>query len=164
MFSYFDKLVEDRIQKAMDEGQFKNLPGEGKPIVLSDDDFLNPDVWMRNKILKNAGYLPPWVELAWEIEHDEERFKQVQADFAAWLTATASALRVLSPSERAGRRTKEDEAFHQHVGRYVRMAEPLRDKIEQCNAMVPIHILEKVNIWGGLPRRADGGALHRPLP
>ena len=147
VFSYFEKLVEDRIQKAIEAGQFKDLPGEGKPLNLSDYDFLNPDVWMMNKILKNAGYLPPWVELAWDIEHDQKRLQQVEAGYASWLVTTRTALGPVSPGQRAERREREHAQFRYHLERYVRAAESLRDKIERFNAIVPIRVLVKVNIW-----------------
>lgn len=143
----FERLVEERIQKAMDEGQFRGLPGEGKPIELSDYDFLNPDVWMSNKVLKNAGYLPPWVELAWDIEADEQRLAAVVADYDAWLTRTRAMLLPLSRLERIDRRAAADAAFHAYIERYVRLAEPLHDKMVNFNVMCPIHRLAKVAIW-----------------
>ena len=147
MPSFFDIVIEERIQKAMQEGQFKNLPGDGKPIHLDDYDFLNPDVWMMNKILKNAGYLPPWVELALDIDHDQERLKQSEADYAAWLAATRRTPAAASAAGRATQQARDNAAFQVHLERYVRLAEPLRDKIENFNVMCPIRVLEKVNIW-----------------
>lgn len=143
----FDTLVEERIQKAMEEGQFRNLPGEGKPINLTDYDFLNQDVWMSNKILKNAGYLPPWVELAWDIEGDQQRLAAVNAEYDAWLESTRGTLLPLKQSERAVGRTAIDRAFHAHVEQFVRVAEPLHEKITNFNVMCPIRRLEKVTVW-----------------
>lgn len=146
MFPFLESLVEERIQKAMQEGQFKNLPGEGKPIPLSDYDFLNPDVWLGNKILKNAGYLPPWIELAWDIDHDQRRLEKVQAGYHAWL-ATTRAVFLGRPRAQEEERRAAHATFQRHLERYVHLAEPLRDKIENFNVMVPIRALEKVNLW-----------------
>lgn len=143
----FETLVEERIQKAMEEGQFKNLPGEGKPINLTDYDFLNQDVWMSNKILKNAGYLPPWIELAWEIDADEQRLAAVTAGFEDWLASARAMLLPLPQGDRALRRAATDRAFHTHTEQYVRIAEPLHEKITNFNVMCPIRRLEKVTVW-----------------
>ena len=35
-----DRLVEDLIQEAMSKGEFKNLPGSGKPLKLEQNPFL----------------------------------------------------------------------------------------------------------------------------
>ncbi|MFC2947430.1 DnaJ family domain-containing protein [Virgibacillus sediminis] len=51
-------FVEERIKKAMDEGEFDDLPGKGKPLDLKEDlQGLSPELRMGYKILKNAGYI-----------------------------------------------------------------------------------------------------------
>ena len=50
-------IAERRIQEAMAEGQFDDLPGRGKPQKLEDLSHLPPEVRMVYTILKNSGYL-----------------------------------------------------------------------------------------------------------
>ena len=57
------RLVEDRIQKAQDEGVFDSLPGKGKPLNLEDDSFVPEDLRLTFKVLKNARCLPIEMEL-----------------------------------------------------------------------------------------------------
>lgn len=57
-----DKLIEERIRKAQAEGAFDNLPGEGKPLNLDDDQLIPEELRMVCRVLKNAGYVPPEVE------------------------------------------------------------------------------------------------------
>jgi hypothetical protein len=64
---YLHKLVEDRIQKAQDEGVFDNLPGKGKPLNLEEDSFVPEDLRLTFKVLKNAHCLPIEMELRKEI-------------------------------------------------------------------------------------------------
>jgi DnaJ homolog subfamily C member 28 len=54
--------IEDKIRKAMEEGQFENLPGKGKPLRLDQDPNEDPDWRMAFHVLKNAGYTLPWIE------------------------------------------------------------------------------------------------------
>ena len=61
------KLVEERIQKAQEEGVFNNLPGQGKPLKLDDDSAIPEDLRLTYKILKNANCLPVEMELRKEI-------------------------------------------------------------------------------------------------
>lgn len=61
------RLVEDRIQKAQDEGVFDNLPGKGKPLNLEDDSSVPEDLRLTFKVLKNARCLPIEMELRKEI-------------------------------------------------------------------------------------------------
>jgi hypothetical protein len=64
---YLHRLVEDRIQKAQDEGVFDNLPGKGKPLNLDDDRSVPEDLRLTFKVLKNAHCLPIDMELRKEI-------------------------------------------------------------------------------------------------
>lgn len=55
----FDGLAEQRICEAIARGQLSGLPGEGQPLVLDDDLLVPAEVSMSNRVLRNAGYLPP---------------------------------------------------------------------------------------------------------
>ena len=72
MLPGFDKIVEERIRTAQRKGQFKNLAGSGKPLVLEDDRHIAEELRLAYKILKNADCLPPEVELKKEIERTEQ--------------------------------------------------------------------------------------------
>jgi hypothetical protein len=50
-------VAERKIEEALAEGQFDNLPGMGKPLELEDMSHLPADMRMAYTILKNGGYL-----------------------------------------------------------------------------------------------------------
>jgi Domain of unknown function (DUF1992) len=60
-------LAEERIRQAEAKGEFRNLPGAGKPLELEDLSGVPEDMRMSYKILKNAGYIPPEMQLQKEI-------------------------------------------------------------------------------------------------
>jgi len=62
-----EKIAEERIREAMARGEFANLPGAGKPLHLEDDVMIPEDLRVAYKILKNAGCIPPELELRKEI-------------------------------------------------------------------------------------------------
>ena len=64
---FLSKIVEERIQRAQEEGIFDNLPGKGKPLQLDDDHGIPEDLRLTYKILKNANCLPIEMELRKEI-------------------------------------------------------------------------------------------------
>jgi hypothetical protein len=64
---FLDKIVEDRIQRAQEEGAFDNLPGKGMPLKLDDDSCVPEDLRLAFKVLKNSGCLPIEMELRKEI-------------------------------------------------------------------------------------------------
>lgn len=55
----YEKIVEQRIKEAMEQGEFDDLPGKGKPIPLEDDSLVPEDLRLAYKLLKNADCLPP---------------------------------------------------------------------------------------------------------
>jgi hypothetical protein len=86
-------IAERKIREAMERGEFDDLPGAGKPLVMEEDLAGVPaELRMAYKILKNAGFVPPEVELRREImslrelvstmeDDDERRQKQRELDF-----------------------------------------------------------------------------------
>ena len=58
---------------------FDNLPGKGKPLQLDDDPFTPPHLRLANRILKNAGVLPDWMQLEKDIESARDDCSRVLA-------------------------------------------------------------------------------------
>src|SRR6202012_5368796 len=57
-----DALVEQRIAAAAARGEFDDLPGAGAPLALEDDALVPEEVRVANRIVKNAGFVPPAIE------------------------------------------------------------------------------------------------------
>lgn len=53
--------IEEHIKKARKEGAFDKLPGHGKPLDLKQNAF-SDDQQLAFDVLKNAGFLPAWIE------------------------------------------------------------------------------------------------------
>lgn len=81
-------IAEARIKEAERKGEFENLSCMGRPIEYEDDSMIPPDLRMAYKALKNAGYLPPEMQLKKDIhsaldllehmEDEKERYTQMQ--------------------------------------------------------------------------------------
>lgn len=78
IFSVFDKIADQKIREAMERGEFKDLPGQGKPLNLEDDSHLPQDLRLAYKILKNADCLPPELELRKQIHTTETLLAEIQ--------------------------------------------------------------------------------------
>jgi len=68
----FQRIAERRIEKAIRDGVFDDLPGAGKPLKLEDDSHVPEDLRIAYKILKNANFVPPEVSLRKEIAKAED--------------------------------------------------------------------------------------------
>jgi hypothetical protein len=67
VFNVFEKIAEDRIQEAMRNGEFDNLPSQGKPINLDYWASLPEGIRAGLMVLKNAGFMPEEVQLLKDI-------------------------------------------------------------------------------------------------
>jgi len=73
----FQKIIEKRIQEALNRGDFDDLPGRGEPLPVEDDSRVPEDLRLAYKILKNANCLPPELELRKEIRQMEDLLENI---------------------------------------------------------------------------------------
>lgn len=70
-----EKFIDDQIKKAMDAGEFDNLPGKGKPIDLTAYFETPEDLRLAYSILKSNNFVPEEVEMLKEIEELKKRLE-----------------------------------------------------------------------------------------
>lgn len=68
----FDKIIEQRIQQAIDNGDFDNLELKGQPLDFSHLSLLPAEMRMGYTVLKNSGLIPEEMELKKEIYSIEQ--------------------------------------------------------------------------------------------
>lgn len=74
-------IAERKISEAMARGELDNLAGAGKPLAMDEDlSGVPAELRMAYKILKNAGFVPPEVELRKEIVSLREMLGQLEDD------------------------------------------------------------------------------------
>lgn len=82
------RIAEERILRAIAEGKFDNLQNVGKPLIFEDESWIPEDLRLAFRVLKNAGVVPPELELRGEImnlrslidtiDDDKERLKKIR--------------------------------------------------------------------------------------
>ena len=74
-------IAERKIAEAMARGELDNLAGAGKPLAMDDElSGVPAELRMAYKVLKNAGFVPPEVELRREIVSMRELLGQLEDD------------------------------------------------------------------------------------
>ena len=73
-------IAERRISEALEAGELDNLPGRGRPIQIEDDSWVPEDLRMAHRVLKNAGCLPPELELRKEIMNLQSLMETIDED------------------------------------------------------------------------------------
>jgi hypothetical protein len=84
----FEKIIEERILQAQRRGEFENLPGSGKPLEIEDDRHIPEDLRLAYKILKNAGCIPPEIELKKEIHQTRDLLAAMEDTAQKYRTLT----------------------------------------------------------------------------
>ncbi len=86
-------IAERKIEEAMQEGKFDNLPGRGKPLPMDEEWFVPPEMRPAIRLLKSAGVLPDWMERAREIERIRSHYHRL------WLIAEREYPRICEMGE-----------------------------------------------------------------
>ena len=102
-------IAERKIQDAIEEGLFHNLPGAGKPLDLSRNPFEPPGMGAVYRMLKHNKVLPSWLLLEREIEASRAI---ALATLARWEAAEPS-LRETTPYRAL--RVAAREAYERHM-------------------------------------------------
>lgn len=76
----FNKIAEQRIIEAINQGVFDNLTNKGKPLEMEDMSLVPEDLRMAYKILKNAGMIPPELEDRKEILNLKDLINTIDDD------------------------------------------------------------------------------------
>ncbi|NJN98072.1 MAG: DUF1992 domain-containing protein [Anaerolineales bacterium] len=63
-------LIERRIQEAMENGEFDNLRGHGKPFRFNTNPYLDPAQELAFGLLQNNNMAPEWIERDKEIRRE----------------------------------------------------------------------------------------------
>ena len=89
-------IARERIDRAVDRGEFRGLPGEGKPIDFSEEALVPKDQRMAYRVLKNAGMVPQGLRTRMQIQTLELRLQTVECEHTrAELVAQIALLRTM---------------------------------------------------------------------
>ncbi|WP_455223444.1 DnaJ family domain-containing protein [Kaarinaea lacus] len=75
-----DKIAEQRISEAYQKGEFENLSGAGKPLVLDDDQHVPEGMRVGYRMLKNGGFIPPELQARKEIGNLQQLLSSVESN------------------------------------------------------------------------------------
>ncbi|MBL8164671.1 MAG: DUF1992 domain-containing protein [Anaerolineae bacterium] len=131
----WESLADRQIRKAMEEGEFDDLPGEGKPFVWDDDENTPEDLRMAYKIMRENDLAPAWIMQGRELVEKHEKLIQ----------AARKAVRVYKDA------LTDPVGYVQAEARYQKALALLREQAAKLNREIISYNLK-------LPR----GVAHRP--
>ncbi|HEX2911267.1 MAG TPA: DUF1992 domain-containing protein [Chloroflexia bacterium] len=82
----FERWIDRLIHKAEAEGKFDNLANHGKPLKLEEENpYVEEDMRLAYKIMGNAGFSPPWVDMEKEVNAEIERLTRDREQHRRWI-------------------------------------------------------------------------------
>lgn len=148
-------VAERKIEKLIEDGGLRDLPGKGSPLDLEENPFLDPELRLPFKILENAGLAPAWMLIGQEVEDARERWhRYADQQRRRHAAAKARLSRMFGQiREQAARRLSV--ANEGAVAEYTAGLHEMNRLIDRFNVNVPIFTLQR--------RRVDVEAEGRKL-
>jgi hypothetical protein len=87
-----ERIVEEQLRKARDEGKFDHLRGHGQPLRLDENPFEDPAMQMANDMLKKNGFRPEWLEEDASIREQTAEARQALVRSRDWRADELQAL------------------------------------------------------------------------
>jgi DnaJ homolog subfamily C member 28 len=136
--------VNEIIEEAIQKGLFDHLPGQGKPLDLSDDDnpFVPEDMRLAYRMLRQHGYALPWIEDRKEIDAKRAEIERRSAEHATRLRRAADEIRRLPAYLQHARWAalrKQHGAFRE---RQAELIDTVNRRIDGYNLAVPVLSLQ----------------------
>lgn len=138
--------MDRRIREAQERGDFNQLSGKGKPLNLGQDHLVDRDAWVANQVLKNAGMVPVWMELAKEIDKIDDLLRSIQTEQGEWLDRTAERLEGLSGDVWRAEQPGVAALHRRYLARARGLLMAKQRLVDRFNFIVPARFLEKAPV------------------
>jgi DnaJ homolog subfamily C member 28 len=123
----WESLVDQKIREAMEQGEFDDLEGKGKPLDTSENPFEDPDLRLAHRVLRNAGFAPSWIEERKDLDAEFENARRHLS--RAWSVLQNA----LGTDNELGARARWERALTE----FRREAAELNRRIKAWNLKVP---------------------------
>lgn len=127
--------ADDQIQKAIENGEFDNLPGMGRPFRFENDKMV-PEGWrLAYRIMRDNDIQPEWIALQKELHAVIEKERRaLQAAYARWRVAEDKQGRDL---DSVRERLAQQDRYEESLTLFRLRVKAINRKINTYNLKVP---------------------------
>lgn len=137
--SNWGSYIDRQIRKAMEDGEFDNLPGEGKPLNIEADETTPDELRLAFKILRDNDLAPDWImqgkDLDGKVEALLNRLRRAASAYRAAMAA---------PDASAATRASAARAWQTAQAKMTASAAKLNQEINSYNLKVPAGVTHKL--------------------
>ena len=135
--SRWDKIIEEKIRAAQEQGKFDNLKGKGQPLALDDNPFEDTAMQMAHTLLKDNGFRPDWLEDDLQLREKLAQARQAVARTRAWREAALALLGSRADEMATTQRTTLNTEWLRAVEQFRETLTTINRGITNLNLKVP---------------------------
>lgn len=133
----------EQIEKAMQEGEFDNLRGEGKPFNFDDEKGV-PEEWrLAYRIMKDNDITPEWIGLRKEIEQDIQQARKKLHSAFQFYRAEEKRLAAMTGTGVVIQQLEAKQVWRKAQSGFRQEIEIINQKLRNLNLKVPTSSLTR---------------------
>jgi len=142
----WSEMMERQIVEAQERGEFENLPGKGKTLVLTDNPFADPEWRVAYKILQDNDFTLDWIELDKEIRAEIKACREQLLQSKGWYERAMAQLGYPESCWAEEERIRVQYTWEQALETFADQVAQINKKIELLNLKVPLVYLQRPKI------------------
>lgn len=142
----FDRVIEEQLRKAREEGKFDNLRGHGQPLSLDSNPFEDPAWQLANDLLKKNGFRPDWLEDDVSIRDQVAQARLAVLRAREWRAGELASLAGQSSAAAIERRLLVEQEWQQAQARFRTRLGEINKQIFNLNLKVPSTRLQRLRL------------------
>lgn len=141
-----ESAVERQIREAIENGEFENLSGAGRPLDLDENPYAPPEWRMTFKLLKDAGLAPDWIEQGKEIRRELLALDRWFAQQQDWHRKLPGRMKELPADKLISERERLIRLREETCRSFRRRADEINRVIDLYNLKAPRASLQRTKI------------------
>lgn len=142
----FDRVIEEQLRKAREEGKFDNLRGHGQPLSLDSNPFEDPAWQLANDMLKKNGFRPDWLEDDVSIRDQVAQARLAVLRAREWRASELAALAGKTGAAAIEQRLRVEQEWEQAQARFRTRLGEINKQIFTLNLKVPSTRLQRLTL------------------
>ena len=133
----WDRIIEQKIRDAQEQGKFNNLRGKGQPLNLDENPYEDPAWQAANQLLKENGFRPEWLEADVTLREKLAQARQALTRTRDWRAEQLELLGVRADASAVEQRALVQDEWRRALTRFRETLAEVNKGIARLNLMVP---------------------------
>lgn len=133
----WDRIIEQKIREAQEQGKFNDLRGKGRPLKLDENPYEDPAWEAAHQLLKENGFRPDWLEADVAVREKLAQARQSLTRTRDWRSEQMEKLGVRADAPAVEQRTFVQMEWLRALTEFRETLAAVNKEIARLNLMVP---------------------------